>query len=70
LPIEIQYLWEWFWEMNSGRPVSQAGFLPLPATEILAWQELRDVRLAHWELDAVRVLDTFFLKAHAAERLD
>ena len=62
LPEAAAYLYQWFWELSSGRPVSQAGFLAIPSSEILAWCQLSGIRLRSWELDALRQLDAAFLR--------
>nr|WP_029311615.1 hypothetical protein [Acidiphilium angustum] len=64
----MRYLWEWFAEISACRPVSQAGMLPVPATEIRAWEDLRRIRLEPWEVDVLRGLDALFLRINAADR--
>lgn len=67
-PEELLYLWDWFWELAQGRPIGPEGVqLPVPSTEIRAWAELGEVRLASWELIALRALDGTYLRT-AAEK--
>jgi hypothetical protein len=40
VPAAAQYLLDWFWELNIGRGVSQAGYLGLSAVEIVGWATL------------------------------
>jgi hypothetical protein len=65
LPPSLTYLWQYFWDLNAGRPVSQAGYLPLPAVEIYAWQQVNRIALTRWELNAVRQMDSAFIKVMA-----
>jgi hypothetical protein len=65
VPAAAQYLLDWFWELNMGRGISQAGYLGLSAVEIQAWASLRQIRLRDWELDALRQLDAKFLQVMA-----
>lgn len=65
MPRAAQYLLDWFWELNLGRGVSQAGYLGLSSVEIVAWATLRQVTLRDWELDAIRQLDSKFLSVMA-----
>jgi hypothetical protein len=65
VPRAAQYLLEWFWELNMGRAVSQAGYLGLSSVEIVAWATLRRISLRDWELDAIRQLDSKFLSVMA-----
>ena len=62
LPREVAYVMEWFWELHSCRPVGPAGFLPVPASEILAWAQLHRTQPRPWELHVLRALDSAFLK--------
>jgi hypothetical protein len=67
LPSTVAYLWTYFWDLNAGRPICQAGYLPIPAVEIRAWEELNEQKLRPFELAAIRRLDALFLKI-AAEK--
>lgn len=62
LPESLRYLWTYFHDIGAGRPVWQGGFLPIPATELRAWEELNEIKLESWELGAIRKLDALFLK--------
>lgn len=62
-PTELLYLWSWYWELAQGRPIGPEGVqLPVPSSEIAAWAGLAGVRLADWELMAVRALDAAYLR--------
>ena len=61
-PESVAYLYGWFWEISAGRPFSSVGPLPIPAAEYLAWCALSRVRLERWEVDALRQLDSLYLR--------
>jgi hypothetical protein len=61
LPIEIEYLWAWYWEIAEGRPQNGNGLLPIPAMEIKAWADLAGVTLKPWEMRALRALDRLLI---------
>lgn len=56
------YLLNWFLEISPGRAHSGFGPLPLSATEILSWCQLRQVRLSPWEFLTIRDLDALWIK--------
>lgn len=68
MPLCCRYLWDWWLEISAGRPVSQGGLLPVPATEIRAWEQLRRVELEPWEVDVIRSLDALYLRINAPDR--
>ncbi len=67
IPDTLKYLWTYFWDLSAGRPVWQAGYRPIPAVEILAWEQINDIKLERWELGLIRQIDTIFLKVYAEE---
>jgi hypothetical protein len=62
IPAPLRYLWTYFWDLNCGRPITQAGYGPIPAVEFRAWEELNEVKLRSWELGALKKIDALFLK--------
>lgn len=63
-PVTLLYLWQWFHQLSSSRPLGGMGTpMPIPQSEIDAWCRLHDVKLAHWELDALSALDGLFLRS-------
>jgi len=62
-PIEGEYLWEWFWELNQGRQAGISGPASLSWLEIKAWSELNRVQLEQWELQAIRIMENAYLQA-------
>lgn len=65
VPAEATHLWRWFMDLNAGR---QAGDVPLSWEALDAWARLTGRRLTSWEVDALRRIDTAWLKAAAEER--
>jgi hypothetical protein len=61
VPESVAYLLHYFAEMCRGRPVTEVGLLPIPATEIVAWCQLTGIRLERWELSAIIMLDQAYL---------
>lgn len=69
-PVELLYLWEWFWQLNQGRPVGPEGVqLPLPNGELHAWSNLSGIRLEKFELAALRALDAAYMKSSAEKTI-
>ena len=50
-------MWEWFWQLDSGRTANGFCLNPIPWSDLLAWMFLTGVRPTQWELDALRELD-------------
>ena len=61
LPESVQHVWDWFLDLNSGRTASVAGLNVISYSEIKAWAELRNEKLAVWEVNAIKDLDRAFL---------
>jgi hypothetical protein len=62
MPSALAYLMDWFWQLHPGRPVTTAGFMPIPMVEIDAWSRLNGIRLRSWELRVLRLLDGTFIR--------
>jgi hypothetical protein len=62
IPESVAYLVQYFGEMCRGRPITEVGMLPIPASEMLAWSQLTGIRLARWELSAIVQLDQTYLR--------
>jgi hypothetical protein len=65
VPAEAGHVWRWFMDLNNGR---QAGDLPLTWEAVDAWARLTGRSLTAWEVDALRRMDTAWLRAGAEER--
>lgn len=65
-PGDLLYLWEWFWQVNQGRPVGPEGVqLPIPNGELRAWSDLEGITLQPFELAGLRALDAAYMKLSA-----
>lgn len=64
-PEALIYLWNYFWELNAGRPVSM-GLGGIPHSELLAWLEVRQIELSLWEQDVLRSLDELYIETITA----
>lgn len=64
LPATCGQLWRDFTELHScrGRGMSP---MPISPRDIIDWQELNGVRLASWEVDAIRAADGAYFEAVA-----
>lgn len=60
-------LWDDFLELHSSRSPGFSGATRISFGDVLAWQELRGVRLASWELDAIRRADDQFMAWQAEQ---
>ena len=65
IPKEGLHLWNWFWELSSGRGSNGFGPLPLAFSEIEAWTRLRGVSLRPREVGIIKRLDRAFLNVMA-----
>jgi hypothetical protein len=61
LPQEMKSIFHWFSEMSVGRQ-SGMGMNALSSMEILAWCQLRGMKLGSFELKCIRELDGLLLK--------
>lgn len=61
-------LWRDFMELHNSRSWGEGGPKPISFVELDAWQRVRGVRLAAWEIAAVRAADAGFLGVHARAR--
>lgn len=57
IPEEIEYLWDWFQELERVRGVTEAGLCPIGYTEIDAWRRLTGRVLRPHEVEGLVVLD-------------
>jgi hypothetical protein len=61
LPPGTGHLWQWFWELDSGRG-GDFGVKPLSFVEILAWCRLMRTRLTPYEISIIKEMDAERLK--------
>ncbi len=64
VPIAGQYLWEWFWELHSGRSYGLAAN-PLTFAEIASWASLVEAQPMPAEVRAIKAMDAAYLNATA-----
>lgn len=60
-PTSMVYILNWFYELSSGRQ-NGMGLNPISWQDIRAWQEVTGERLALWELNAIKRLDSVFIE--------
>lgn len=68
LPDGCGPLWRDFMELHNARAWGMGGPMPISFVEIDAWQRVRGVRLAAWEIAAVKAGDAAYMRAHNAAR--
>ena len=61
VPDGCSTLWRAFCDLSSAR-ASGFGAAAVPHSEVLAWQQLHDVRLTGWESDTLRAMDIAALR--------
>ena len=61
LPEPVKYLWGFFLDLSRQRGSNGFGVLPLSYSDIHAWQQLNELSLDRWELDAILRLDGAYL---------
>lgn len=60
-PDAAMYLWNWFWELHSGRSYGMGGALPLSWADIRAWCRLFCLELSFWEIRILKLMDSAYL---------
>lgn len=61
-PEAAEYLWGWFCQLQSERQQTDMGSpQPFDSPKIVAWQQLNDVKLLAFELEAIQALDRLYL---------
>lgn len=58
MPQALVYLWIWFCELDAARGGNGFGLNPLSYAEIQAWSTLMRVKLAPWEVEALKRVDS------------
>lgn len=61
IPESLEYIWNWWCEVQTARQSSGFGPLPLSFTEMYAWSVLTQRQLQPWEVEAIRDIDHAFL---------
>lgn len=60
--MEIDYVWAYFLELSSTRPIGYNGPLAITYQEIAAWKDLTETPLSPWEVEVIKRLDKIYMK--------
>lgn len=69
LPEETSYLWGFYLELDRTRQYSEFGPRPITFLDIQAWQNVRQVTLEGWEVDAILQLDNAYFEVNATKQI-
>lgn len=61
----MQYLWQWFWEINDSRSSNGFGPNPISYLEIQAWNDLTMKLIHPWEVETIKKMDAIFREFQA-----
>jgi hypothetical protein len=61
-PYAVSHIWSAFVSLSSARSQGFSGPLPISYTEMKAWMELTQTYLQPFEVDAVKKLDSTYLR--------
>lgn len=64
IPDCVDYLWEWFGELNMSRSSNGFGVNPISYLEIQSWNELNTNMIRPWEVKTLKKMDAIFLEFH------
>lgn len=64
VPVAGQYLWEWFWELHSGRSYGFAAN-PITYAEIALWASLLGAEPTAAEVRVIKAMDIAFMAFRA-----
>lgn len=67
---DLEYLIEWFWDLNDGRSQGFNGPNPLSMTEISNWSALTGTIIRREEVSIIRDMDAAYLSAIAKEQAE
>ena len=67
IPPGGEELWNWFWELGSGRGSSGFGPLPISWGDMAAWARLAGLDMQPWEAAILRRMDAAWLDAWARD---
>lgn len=70
IPAVADYVWEWFWSLNSRRGFVESGMLPLSYAEIDAWARRMRISITPEEVEMLTRMDDAMLAASAVEAED
>ena len=61
IPVDMEHLWDIFWELNASRGSSGFGPSPISYLEIEAWTRITHKELTSWEISVLRQMDAAYL---------
>lgn len=67
LPYAAAHVWQWFQEISAGRQNGMS-INPISHTEIYCWSQLTGIRLAPWEVQAIKGIDSVFVASILEDR--
>ena len=67
LPQAAAHVWGWYQEISAGRQNGMS-INPISHTEIYCWSQMAGIRLAMWEVQAIRAIDTVFVSSVMEDR--
>lgn len=70
IPEDGEPLWEWFWELSSGRGHTGFGPQPLSWQDMEAWARISGIELQPWQAVIFRAMDRAWLAAVAKRSKD
>ena len=62
-PMLVAHIWTAFCSLNSARTAGFSGPNPITYTDIKSWKEVTESPLQAWECEAIKRLDTVYLRA-------
>jgi len=61
-PVEVKYLWEWFVQLSAKRTSNGFGSNRISDVEIMAWSNLRQIKLTPFDMQAIDAMDNIFMQ--------
>lgn len=66
---EAQWAADTFFDISSGRSGGGFGVMPLSWLDVHAYCRMRKVKLSHWYIDLIKVMDSIFCKHANKEKV-
>lgn len=63
LPELGMHVWNYFLELHGERGSSGMGVSKITSSGIIDWQQIEGIRLKHWEIRAIRLLDNLWMES-------
>jgi len=68
LPDLAAHVWEWFCELQLGRPAGMSGVEPIAWEAIDAWARCTDRDPEPWEVTAIKQMDATWIRVQMEQR--